>query len=300
MKIAVIGTINQDLILPFQGASIQSFGGIYYTIAALSQLGHDHYQIYPISFIGSEVYPALINLLNRYPQIRHDGLKPIDQRQHKVILEYISAEERIEKALFNFPPLSWNEIQPFLDFDFYIINMITGWDISLDAFLRLSARHYDRMYLDVHFLVMGTDDLGKRFPRKPDDINQWLTGARFIQMNEREFRIITENKMSEVMFFENTFKPDQVLIITLGNRGAYVIFYKENIIRKKLFLAPKLEAVVDVTGSGDVFGAGFVCEYLKSRDIYKSMEIANRAGAANCLLKGTTEIDRLLSELEKL
>ncbi len=300
MKISVIGTINKDLILPFQGASIQSIGGIYYSISALSYLGGDEVEIYPVSYLGNDLYSPFLALLKQHPNISTAGLIPIEQMNHKVILEYTSPEERVEKALFNLPPLKWKQLEPVLACDFFIVNLITGWDVSREAYLRLSEIHYSRMYLDVHFLVMGVDDLGRRFARVPEDIFDWLHGARFVQMNLREFRLITGGTSTELNFFDRHFRPDQVLLITMGSKGTRVIYKQGEIIRNRQFPAYPVEQVVDATGCGDVFGAAFVLKYLQTGRIEKAVEFANLAGAINCMLKGTNEMDKLPGLMEEL
>ena len=300
MKISVIGTINKDLILPFQGASIQSIGGIYYTVSALSHLGREEVEIFPVSYLGRDLYSPFLALLKQYSNISTTGFVLIEQMNHKVILEYTSPEERVEKAFFNFPPLEWPQIQPVLESDFFIVNLITGWDISLPAFLRLSELHYSRMYLDVHFLVMGVDDLGRRFARVPEDVFEWLRGARFVQMNMREFRLISGGNSTELNFFEKHFRADQVMLITMGSKGTRVIYKQGEMIRNRQFPAFSVEQVVDATGCGDVFGAAFVLKYLQSGSIEKAVEFANLAGAVNSMLKGTNEMDKLPVLMEEL
>lgn len=300
MKISVIGTINNDLILPFRGTSIQSIGGIFYTISTLSKLSGDSMEIVPYTHLGTDLHAPFESLLEQYPNISRDGLQQIEQLNHKVILEYVSELERQEKALFNFPPLEWEQIAPAADADFVMINLISGWDVSLQAVTRLSRKVYPKLYLDVHFLTMGLDKLGRRFPQRPDNIEQWLQSARFVQMNEREFRTIAGEEVNEVLFFEKYFRPDQVLLVTFGNRGARLIFRKDQIIRNKDFPAVSVKTPVDVTGCGDVFGAAFVYNYLKTNQLYPSIEFANRAAAANSLLRGTNEMDKLVPLMQKL
>jgi sugar/nucleoside kinase (ribokinase family) len=300
VKIVVFGTINKDLILPFEGASIQSFGGIYYSITALSNLGQDQVEIIPVSFVGEDSFSNLLALIKSYNNINRKGLIEINQKNHEVILEYSSPEVRKEKALFKFPALEWKNIKGLLEADFYVVNMITGWDLSLKAFLKLSKKYYQKMYIDIHFLVMGTDKLGNRFPEAPEYIGHWLRGAKFVQMNEKEFNIINFAGLHESEFFEQYFNPDQILIITLANKGAQIIFRKDNMIRNKHFPPYKLEQFFDGTGCGDVFGASFVLKYLSSKNIYTAVDYANQAAAANCMLRGTNEMDLLYDRMTRL
>lgn len=300
MKIVVIGTINKDIILPFEGAPIQSFGGIYYTITALSTLASSPVEIIPVSFMGNDVFPHFTALLSNLDHVDKSGLIPIDQKNHEVILEYSSPEERSEKALFNFPPLEWKNIKKNLKGDFYIINMITGWDLSLKAFQKLSKKHFERMYLDVHFLVMGMDKMGKREPHYPENIIQWLRGARFLQMNAREFGIINKDNLYVSDFFDQYLKDEQILIITHGSKGAQLIFTKNNMVRNKDFPAYHVDKITDVTGCGDVFGAAFVLNYLKSEKLYDSVDFANHCAAVKCMLKGTNEMDLLTVKFDSL
>jgi hypothetical protein len=297
MKIVIIGTINKDLILPFGGSSIQSFGGIFYSLSALTRFVDDQVTIYPISYIGTDVYSNLLMLFKNFGNVDPTGLIRIEQKNHEVILEYLSPEERTEKALFNFPSIGWENIKQFSQADFFIINMITGWDLSLEAYQKLSGKNYSKMYLDVHFLVMGTDQYGKRYPHRPDNIIQWLRGARFIQMNQREFGIINTEGLGESTFFEKYLQPDQYLIVTFAGKGANVIFRKNNMTRNRHFPAVSVEKIEDVTGCGDVFGAGFVWNYLQSNDVYKSIEYANLAAGAKCYLRGTNEMDKLVTKM---
>ncbi len=300
MKIVIIGTINNDVIFPFGRSPIQSFGGIFYSLSALNSFCDPSCTIYPISYVGKDVYSDLLSLLKKFSRVEPAGLVSIDQPNHQVILEYHSPEERTEKVQFNFPQLEWQHVHHFNEVDFYIVNMITGWDLSLEAFQKLSKLHYSNIYLDIHFLVMGIDARGKRFPLRPDNIFAWLNGARFIQMNQREFSIINQEQLDAPRFFDKYFLPDQFLIITQGSRGADLVFQKNSKTYCQHFPAVALPQIVDVTGCGDVFGAGFVWSYLQNEDISRAAEFANLAAAAKCLLPGTTEMDKLVPTMNDL
>jgi hypothetical protein len=293
MKITVIGTINKDLILPFRNVPIESFGGIFYDISILSYLLEKDDEIIPVSFIGEDIYPTVRAVLNKLPNVSRNGFIPVEQKNHKVILEYTSPSRRQEKSLFQFPPLTWEQIEPFIDSDMIILNMVSGWDIEEAAFVKLSETARSKLYLDIHYWVMGIDNLGRRFLKKPEGAEVWLSGSKFVQMNEDEYRTLADNSRNEVDFFHRFFKEDQILLITQGAKGAAMIYQRDGMVGQKHLPAWKVSRMVDNTGCGDAFGAGFVFKYLKSGKISESLEFANLVAAANLSLRGTNEMHRL-------
>ncbi|MCQ2538647.1 MAG: PfkB family carbohydrate kinase [Lachnospiraceae bacterium] len=72
-------------------------------------------------------------------------------------------------------------------------------------------------------------------------------------------------------------KFNTVFIITLAEKGS-VALYKGEEIRCDAVPTPN---VVDTTGAGDSYQAGFIAEYCLSRDIKKSMEEGSRCASAN-------------------
>ena len=300
MNITVIGTLNKDLILPFNNTPIESYGGIFYDIAILSYLLGEDDRVIPVSYLGTDVAPQVQAILKKMPNVQSDGLKLLDQKNHKVILEYKSPSERHEKALFNFPPLTWDEIQPFAESDFFIVNMITGWDITLEAFQRLGAKHRERLYFDVHFLVMGIDELGRRFPKRPQNIQEWLEVPRFLQLNRREFQIIDDQVRSPVEFHKKYLSPDQVLLITREAEGATVVYQSHGKITSREIPGYRVKRLVDPTGCGDAFGAGFVVHFARTGDLLAAVDFANLVGAANATIRGTTQVNMLTEKMEEI
>lgn len=299
-RITVIGTINKDLILPFRGAPIESLGGIFYTTAILGCLMEPDDEIIPVSFLGEDLADTVRAALLPFKNVNSNALHSIPDKNQKVILEYLSPQERREKALFNFPPLEWKHVRNHLETDFIIVNLITGWDLSVGAFRKIVSRFGPKTYLDVHYLVKGIDSMGRRFPEKPQSVESWLLGPSFVQMNEEEFNIISDGQLDPVHFFGKRMTPDQTLLITRGRDGVTVIYQKDGMIRGKNIAAPQVSEVVDATGCGDAFGAGFVKAFSETSDVLESAAYANRVAAANAMLEGTNEISRLKTVMKTL
>lgn len=298
MRITVIGTINKDLILPFNHAPIESFGGIFYDLVILAQLLDPGDVVTPVSYLGQDVEGMMRAVLAKIPVVNPEGLLLAPERHHKVILEYTAPEERDEKSLFPFPPLTWEQIEPHLDADMIIVNLVTGWDLERDAFLKLKAVAGDRLYVDIHYLVMGVDSLGRRFIQPPENLEDWVRGVRFVQMNEREFGVVGQGTRNEVAFFQANMNPDQVLLATKGGAGAEMIYQRSGMVARKLHAGYKPPRFIDTTGCGDAFGAGFVFRYLQSGRISDALDFATLVGAANCALQGTNEMHRLRETMD--
>ncbi len=80
----------------------------------------------------------------------------------------------------------------------------------------------------------------------------------------------------------NTLRPwsvrfDTVFIITLAEKGSVALYHGEEM-RCKAVPTPN---VVDTTGAGDSYQAGFIAEYCISKDIVKSMEEGSRCASIN-------------------
>ena len=93
----------------------------------------------------------------------------------------------------------------------------------------------------------------------------------------------------------------ETLLITRGDRGVTVIVQD---IHKKLTLKDiagvSYGDAEDTTGCGDVFGAAFLYQYLKSKDSFFAAEFANKAAAMNATYKSIKELVGLHSNQEQL
>ena len=93
-------------------------------------------------------------------------------------------------------------------------------------------------------------------------------------INGYEYADIVKMPYSSIDFHENVidkfvpFTKDQLLVITDGKKGSYA-YHASKVYHQN---AVNTSKVLDTTGAGDAYTAGFIAEYLGSKDIEKAME----------------------------
>ncbi len=88
----------------------------------------------------------------------------------------------------------------------------------------------------------------------------------------------------------------KVSIITLGKEGAIAIGRNSSTYRIPSYSAE----VIDITGAGDVFHAGFLAEYLKSSDIERAVQFAQAASSLVIEKTGGVTVLRMPEEIDVL
>ena len=300
MRIAIVGTINSDRIFPYGGEPVESLGGIYYTTMAMAHLSKGEGSILPICYVGEDARVKLLDGLGGQQHISTAGLIFTPQPNHRSILKYFSRTERRERSELPFPELPWEALEPALNADRILVNMITGWDLSTDSFLRLCQARGEVVHLDIHYLLMGRDRQGNRYPRKPADADLWLRGPAFVQMNETEYATLGGFPGEEKAFFAEKMRPEQHLIITQGKKGALMLTGMDGRVAEFVEYGIESDEATDPTGCGDVFGAAFVTAFHRTGSATGALAFANLAGAANACLSGTGEMGRLFAQMERL
>ena len=89
--------------------------------------------------------------------------------------------------------------------------------------------------------------------------------ADIIFANESEIKSLFEtNELNDAI--KKCQDTKKIFAVTLGDKGAKII-YKNEIVNIKAEIIDKL---VDTTGAGDLFAAGFLAEYIRSQDLESS------------------------------
>ena len=304
MTITVIGHFCFDVIEHPSGDEIHSYGGIFFSVAALASLLGQHDTVFPIFGVGKADYDSLIERLKAHPNVNTSGIFKFNDLTNKVRLIYSSKEKRIECSKHISEPIPWKRIRPFLESDMILVNMISGFDITLETLdeIRMEIREKQTpIYLDVHCLACGINPDFTRFFRPIDTWRRWFFMLHGVQMNEDEAANISLERFDDATLAKHILALNtKTLHITRGERGSTVFINENKNIKRFDIAGIEPEKAVDTTGCGDVFAAAYCVHYLKTKDVVASTEFANKVASFNAQILGSKEIDKLyIFNLEK-
>jgi sugar/nucleoside kinase (ribokinase family) len=297
MTITVIGHLCLDVIHHADGTETQSYGGIFFSVATLANLLGPKDTVFPVFGVGKDDYAALIERLQTYPNVDPSGIYKFSGPTNQVSLHYRDKRERTEVSRNISEPVPLKKIRPYLESDLILINMISGFDITLETLdeIRMEVREsHTPVYMDVHSLTLGVNADDTRFHRPVELWRRWLFMLHGAQMNEEEAAVLAAEKLTEENLAKHTLALNTtVLIITRGDRGCTAYIDEKKHIHKTDVEAADAGPATDPTGCGDVFAASYCAHYLSSRDVAESVRFANKVAAHKAAMIGSTDIDAL-------
>ncbi|MFQ5640272.1 MAG: carbohydrate kinase family protein [bacterium] len=305
MKIGVVGTFIRDTIFPWQGESVESIGGIFFTVSYLANLLNSDAEIVPVAHVGSDLLQPLTEQLAEYGQVRLHGLQKCQRRNTHVQLLYESPQERYEITTAPMPALDFKALAILEDADAVLVNLITGSDVALEALKQFRRVSSALIYLDFHSLTMGINRQGRRYYRYPQEWREWAGLVDVLQLNEMEAR--TLGRLGTTYRHENLLEVGNEILglaptvchITLGDRGSYLFYKTGENIRSKKCAPAAIDKVVDTIGCGDAFAAGYVAHYLAHQDVFAATDFAIEVSGLNSSFIGSTKIREVSGLLEK-
>jgi hypothetical protein len=291
-KIGVIGSLVWDVIHgrdPAQG-TVEEWGGIAYSLAALDAALPDGWEIVPLIKVGfdrARQAAEFARTLDHFPA--HARFIEVPVANNQVELRYQVGERRCERMAGGVPGWNWGELGPLVqDLDALYVNFISGFEMCrfTTTFLRQGFR--GPIYADLHSLFLGMRTDGIRTLQPLADIGDWLANFDYVQMNEEEMRTLGDEPMA--LSAELLKAGVQLLNVTLGAKGvAYVHAPKGGAVRTALLAPPTVE-VMDTTGCGDVFGATCAARLVAGDSVEVALAAANRAAARKATIRGATHL----------
>ena len=267
MNFLVIGHSVVDKIIEKERYSTKP-GGIFYTVISLLSRMEQADKIYLCSNIDDD-HAELFKIA--YDRVENEFIQNVISIPHVELLVNESGERN---EIYSGIPENLILPQKDLDhFDGIIINMITGYDISLSQLKELRKNYNGVIYFDVHTLSRGIDKNLERNFSQIMNFNEWAKCVDILQANESELQTLS-NKGDEFEIVRELFSYGiKQIVVTRSDKGA-TVFYKDlesiNFVYKK---ALKVNTINKV-GCGDVFGAVYFYNCIKNQKIHLALEQA--------------------------
>jgi sugar/nucleoside kinase (ribokinase family) len=302
MKILILGHLCLDTFTnsgearPGESDESIRWGGIFFSLATMANLA-DEAKIVPIFGVGTKEYERFLKRIERYENVDPSGIYRLPGPTNPVYLEYTAGEKRIECSKSIAPPIPHQRIEPYLPADLILVNMISGFDVTLETMstLRmLSQTNQTLVHLDIHSLTLGIDEQFRRFHRPLETWRRWCYLADTVQMNEEEAKALPLEYLQEEDLAKQILSLGlRGLLITRGARGTTAWGQEHKKISRKDIPAVKVEHPSDSTGCGDVFASAFCYHFAQSHNVTAAAESANRIAAANVAYVGSDGIDSI-------
>ncbi len=289
MKILLIGhsildhfeTDNSDNIKPgglfYSSLGINSVRNEFDTIYLLTSMQKSYFSLFEIVYKNFDL--TFVNYTQNMPEV--------------VLLIHKNKEreevyKNIGHSLIISPQISWNV------FNGILINMITGFDISLEQLKNIRAQFSGVIYFDVHTLCRGIDNCGNRIFRMVENVDEWLGNVDILQCNQEELKTLSiydEWEAAKSIISKGV----KILIVTKAQEGAVAYFTIDGEM-KTLCAKPISISSTNNVGCGDIFGSVFFYTYISTQNIELSLKRAVIAGTvaaatSNLHLKTKIEIE---------
>ncbi len=258
----------------------KSFGGILYNILPLAILAPANLVISPVCNLGSDIYKKVLSYLKRFDNIDLRGISRVRENNNHVHLFYDGRWNKKEILENLVPRISFSQIEAYLNYEWLLINFISGLDIALETLQEMRKRSDSRFFMDIHSLTLGIKKNGQRFFKVPVLWREYLKIADIVQMNFKEMQILSGSYLkskSDIRGFSHCILNlgPKMLLVTCGRKGALLYYKKRGRIMSFQTSVLQVRDFADPTGCGDVFSSGFLLAYLKTKDPELSCEYAN-------------------------
>ena len=270
MKLLVVGHTVEDHI-SIDGIDYVKPGGIFYTALALKNFVDKEDKVFLNTYVQQENYHLFEEVFSGFDR---SNLKFVE-RIPKVYLTLHNFKERGE----TYESMSQSlevDISNLNLYDGILINMITGFDISLNQLKEIRKSYSGLIFMDVHTLCRGLDENLKREFRLIPNFKEWASSVDILQANENEIRSLSEQSEEFEIAKEILSNGVKIFIVTKGSLGARIYTVKNNEIISIFKSALKIESK-NMVGTGDVFGAVFFYNYIRTKDAVYSLNLANTA-----------------------
>ena len=283
MKILVIGHSVEDHIHQNNEEKVKP-GGIYYSVLGLTKIVAANDEIHLVTALQKSNEHLFFDAFDKTSKKNVSWVDEIpkvhliihDSEERTECYENISKNLDVDYSILN-------------NFDGILINMITGFDITLEQLKEIRKHFNGLIYLDVHSLSRGFDNSKTRVLQQIENFSQWASSVDLIQANEHEVKTLFHFDNELEIAAEVLKHGTEVLIVTEGAKGARAYFKRNDKVESNFVPAEKV-ITNNKVGCGDIFGSIFFYTYLKSQNIDKALYAANYGAGQSASTQNLTEL----------
>lgn len=152
-----------------------------------------------------------------------------------------------------------------------IVYMANLWRVPLDERKKILFHLAQKKILTI--VNLGIADCR----RTMEQVEALIQHVNILIVNTHEFAELVKKPFESINFKEDitllySFLKTKILIVTDGKKGSYA--YRDGGVLHEP--AHSVEKVVDTTGAGDAFSAGFIVGYLKTNNIQSAMHLGSK------------------------
>lgn len=305
--VGAVGTMVWDtIVLPGGADPFNEWGGLAYSLAAMSATLGEAWTVRPIVKVGRDLHAEALAHLEGLPGVSLDEVRSAEAPNNRVELRYRSPHERVEILSGGVPEWTVDELVPAVSrCDALYLNFISGFELSLDTAIALRDAFEGPIYADLHSLFLGIDDAGRRIPRCPEHVGEWFGMFDVVQMNRVEADLMEAEGVSlaaagpaAVVVTEGPLGATYSAVPAMLRTPPKLVRSRESSPRTSTGrIVPDPHAdVVDPTGCGDVWGGTCFAALAAGSGLPESAERATRGAEVALGVRGTSKLfDRLIA-----
>lgn len=234
----------------------------------LAYLGEDAYLV---SRLGDDAHGVALQKEFDHYGVRHSGIRHPDEKTGIVV---ILVSPNGERTMFpdsgSNSKLSASDL-PLLDG--FAAAYISGYPLINPVSRTNVLAIIDQLKAAGITLIIDPGTVGALQKIPFTTIYEWLALFDVVILNESEALFISQkSELEETLTFLATMTP--VVVVKRGSQGSVAIDEKKEI----TYLAAERVDALDSTGAGDAFTAGFISEWLISKEIDSALKIGGANG----------------------
>lgn len=234
-----------------------------YKTAVMGKIGENQFKELIQKYLSDhKISTSLCQMEKEYMKISSILLSPEGER---TIIHYETPHEHILRTDKDLESLEHAKIV-------YLSNL---WRVPLDERKRILSHLAQKKVLSI--MNLGIADCR----RSPEQLESLLSHLNILILNTHEFAELVKKQFQSIDFKKDITHlfpslKTKILVITDGKNGSYA-YLNGGVLHEPVHSVTK---IVDTTGAGDAFSAGFIAGYLEKANIEFALHLGNKYGAA--------------------